>query len=175
VRPGRCDSQAGRAPATIFATQLGGTRWNGLAQQRGCECVLGPKILTKWHSVEQAGMAEAEFQDRCAWLPTRREFIAGSQQAGAYYIPEAPASFLNEFSTASRNNIGSRAPLFASSIVRLATILTAGSVRSLSPNARKVPSNAEVMAVTSSGENAPSPRKARIGIAPTPEAVAYHI
>src|SRR5262249_7428780 len=44
-------------PCYHFATQLDGTRWNGLAWRRGCECVLGPKILTKWHATERAGMA----------------------------------------------------------------------------------------------------------------------
>src|SRR5262249_24589624 len=48
-----------------FATQLDGTRRNGVVWQRDCECVFGPKILTKGDSIELAGMAEAEFRVRC--------------------------------------------------------------------------------------------------------------
>src|SRR5215831_4732473 len=52
------------APCYHFATQLGGTRWNGLVRRRGCASILGPKTLTKWHVIELAGMAEGEQHDR---------------------------------------------------------------------------------------------------------------
>jgi hypothetical protein len=84
------------------------------------------------------------------------------------YSPEELGSFLNDFSTTSRSNIGSRSPPFAKSIMRLATMLTAGSVRSTKPNECKVSSNAAVMTTLSSGENAPSPKSDRIGIACNP-------
>jgi hypothetical protein len=94
------------------------------------------------------------------------------------YSPEAPGSFLNDCSTASRNNIGSRSPPLANSIMRLATMLTAGSVRSIKPKECKVSSNAKVITATSSGENAPSAKRERIGI-PQPvsanRGVFYHI
>jgi hypothetical protein len=54
--------------------------------------------------------------------------------------------------------------------MRLATMLTAGSERSIKPKECKVSSNAEVMTVTSSGENAPSPKSDRIGMSETPPA-----
>jgi hypothetical protein len=38
-----------------FPTQLAGT--DRLIRRRGCERVLGPKTLTKWHAIERAGMA----------------------------------------------------------------------------------------------------------------------
>jgi hypothetical protein len=100
--------------------------------------------------------------------PGRRVSNARRQQKD--YSPEAPGSFLNDFSTASRNNIGSRSPPLANSIIRLATMLTAGSVRSIKPKECKVSSNAEVMTATSSGENASSPKKDRIGMPATPPA-----
>src|SRR5262249_26732053 len=71
------------------------------------------------------------------------------------YIPEAFGSFLNEFRTASRNNIGSRSPPLAHSSICLATMLTAGSLRSARPKARKTSSKAVVMTEISSGEKAP--------------------
>jgi hypothetical protein len=51
--------------ANIFANQLAGTRWNGLARRRAEECILGPKTFTNWHSIKQGGMAAHNFQDRC--------------------------------------------------------------------------------------------------------------
>ena len=62
--------------ATIFATQLGSMRKYELVQRRNEERILGPKTLIKWHAIELAGMAAAEFQ-RCAGLPHR----AGHGQA----------------------------------------------------------------------------------------------
>src|SRR6516225_5789092 len=61
--------------------------------------------------------------------------------------------------------------------MRLATIVTAGSLRLTNPSARKVSSNAVVMIAISSGEKTPLPkRRGRIGIAPTPQPqVFYHI
>jgi hypothetical protein len=100
--------------------------------------------------------------------PGRRVSNARRQQKD--YSPEAPGSFLNDFSTASRNNIGSRSPPLANSIIRLATILTTGSVRSIKPKECKVSSNAEVMTATSSDENASSPKRDRIGMPATPPA-----
>jgi hypothetical protein len=100
--------------------------------------------------------------------PGRRVSNARRQQKD--YSPEAPGSFLNDFSTASRNNIGSRSPPLANSIIRLATMLTAGSVRSIKPKECKVSSNAEVMTATSSDENASSPKRDRIGMPATPPA-----
>jgi hypothetical protein len=46
--------------ATIFATQLDGTKQNGLVRRRGYGCVLGPKILIEWHAIELGGMAGAD-------------------------------------------------------------------------------------------------------------------
>src|SRR6516164_8677295 len=61
--------------------------------------------------------------------------------------------------------------------MRLATTVTAGSLRLTKPSARKVSSNAVVMIAISSGEKTPLPKRGgRIGIAPTPQPqVFYHI
>jgi len=56
-----------------FATQLGGTRQNGLVRRRGEESVLGPKTLTKWHAIKPGGMAEAELQNRCSTTELTRQ------------------------------------------------------------------------------------------------------
>jgi len=86
------------------------------------------------------------------------------------YRLEVRGSSLNDFSTASRSNMGSVSPPLAISNIRLATIVTAGSLRSTRPKARKASSNAVVRTATSSGEKAPLPKRTgRIGITPTPE------
>src|SRR6516162_9029888 len=61
--------------------------------------------------------------------------------------------------------------------MRLARIVTAGSLRLTKPSARNVSSNAVAMIAISSGEKTPLPkRRGRIGIAPTPQPqVFYHI
>jgi hypothetical protein len=79
---------------------------------------------------------------------------------------------LSEFNTASRSRIGSLSPPLASSNIRLATIVTAGSLRLTRPSAFRVSSNAVVRTATSSGVKAPLPKRTgRIGITPTPERV----
>jgi hypothetical protein len=51
-----------------------------------------------------------------ARLPTD-SLDATSPASDEAYSPEAPGSFLNDFGTGSRNNIGSRSPLFAGSVL----------------------------------------------------------
>ena len=53
-----------QSPATIFATQLDGTRQNRPVRRRGEGRVLGPKTLTERHVPQQDGMALAVSADR---------------------------------------------------------------------------------------------------------------
>jgi hypothetical protein len=64
--------------ATIFATQLDGTKQNGLVRQCWHECVLRPKILIERHAIELGGMAADEFQDRCLKPLGHPSILAGS-------------------------------------------------------------------------------------------------
>ena len=56
----------GAARCYHFATQLGGTRQNGAGRGRHLLPFKAPKTLLKRHALERAGMAEAEFGDRCS-------------------------------------------------------------------------------------------------------------
>ena len=80
-------------------------------------------------------------------------------------------------STASRSDIGSRSPVIATEIIRLATIVTAGSLRLTNRKVRRVSSNAMVMVATSSGEKTLLPANmGRIGMhQPHSPAAGYHV
>jgi hypothetical protein len=54
-----------RAACYHFATQLDGTRQNGLIRSDDSARLLALKTLTKGHRKEWGGMAKGEFQDRC--------------------------------------------------------------------------------------------------------------
>jgi len=63
------------------------------------------------------------------------------------------AYFDKRFNAESHSRSGSRSPVFASSMISLASVTVVGSVRSTNPSFPKAASNAVVKAATSSGPN----------------------
>jgi len=95
-----------------------------------------------------------------------------------HYRAETPGSSRNDFSTASRSNPGFRSPGLARSIIRLAISVAVGWVRSCTPIACNVSSNAQVMTVISSGLKTSSRNSSRIGTnqpRKPPRKVPYHV